>query len=217
MEFLLPLLTIICIDLVLAGDNAVVIAMAVRDLPANIRKKAIIAGTVGAVIVRAALAALAIYLLSIPYLQAVGGLILLPIALKLLKPEEKAAPGEEKAPTSFWGAIKIIVIADAVMGVDNVLAIAGASEGHFGLIVAGLLISVPILAWGSSMIAGLMDKYPILIVLGASILAYTAAAMILHDPIVGSMLAAIAGIQYLLPACFILIVVAWAWRQRRKK
>ncbi len=207
MEFFLPLLTIICIDLVLAGDNAVVIALAVRELPQKMRCKAIVFGTAGAVIVRIIMALLAVYLLQIPYLLCLGGIVLLPIALKLLRPSQ--VEKEKKAPITFLGAIKLIVIADAVMGLDNVLAIAGAAGGHYGFIIFGILISVPILAWGSGMIARAMDKYSFFVLGGASILAYTAGTMVMHDAIVGSFLRSLGPLEYILPALSIAIVVIY--------
>lgn len=189
MDFLSKLLSIIILDLVLAGDNAVVIALASRNLPEKMRNKAIYIGTLGAIGIRTLMTLFAVWLLTVPYLQAIGGLILIPVALKLLKHEDV---GENvKSATSFWGAIKTIIIADAVMGVDNVLAIAGAAHGSFVLVFLGLLISVPIIIWGSKWIGVLMEKYPPLVYVGAGILAWTAGAMIVHDGIVGSYLVGI--------------------------
>ena len=142
-EFFSALLAIIVIDLVLAGDNAIVIAMAARNLPAHLQKKAIIWGAVGAIAVRGAMTLLVVYLLNIPGLMLIGGLLLVWIAFRLLNPAED---GEEHgyAKTTFWGAMKTIVIADAVMGLDNVLAVAGASHGSYVLVVLGLLIREPL-------------------------------------------------------------------------
>lgn len=186
MEFLMRLGSIVILDLVLAGDNAVVIAMASRRLPDEMRKKAIYLGTVGAIGIRLMMTIFAVWILTIPYLQALGGLLLLPIAAKLLLPDK-----EEKdihAADGFWDAIKTIVIADAAMGIDNVLAIAGAASGEFLLVVLGLLISVPIVVWGSQIIGVWMEKYTWLIYAGSGILAWTAGSMILHDKMVGKLL-----------------------------
>lgn len=178
-ELLIPLLTIIAIDLVLAGDNAVVIALATRNLPLEQRKKAILLGTLGAVIVRVVLTFVAVQLLDIPYLMAIGGLLLVYVAVKLLVEEE--ADENLASATNLTQAVKTIIVADIVMGLDNVLAVAGASHGNFWLILFGLAISIPIIVWGSQIISGAMNKYPILVYIGAAIIAYTAAKMFLHD------------------------------------
>jgi YjbE family integral membrane protein len=181
-QFLYALGAIILIDLVLAGDNAIVIALAARNLPDDLRKRAILWGTAGAIIVRALMTMVVVWLLKIPGLLVVGGLALVWIAVKLLVPEEEAGEGHVAA-TSFWGAMKTIVIADAVMGLDNVLAVAGAAQGSFLLVVLGLLISIPIVVWGSSIVLKLIDRFPIIIYGGAAVLGWTAAAMILKEPL----------------------------------
>ncbi len=182
------LLAIILIDLVLAGDNAIVIALAARNLPPNLQKKAIVWGTVGAIVVRSTMTVGVVWLLKIPGLMLVGGLGLLWIAYKLLADE---GGGEHHGPvaTTFWGAMKTIVVADALMGIDNVLGVAGAAHGAFDLVVIGLLVSVPIVVFGSTMVLKLVSRFPIIINLGAAVLAFTAANMIigeqLLDPIYG--------------------------------
>ncbi len=181
MEFLYALGAIIMIDLVLAGDNAIVIALAARNLPTEHRNKAILWGTVGAIVVRSAMTLVVVWLLKIPGLLFVGGAALIYIAIKLLWPED--GPGVHgTSATTFWGAMKTIVIADAVMGLDNVLAVAGAAHGSFLLVVLGLLISIPIVVWGSTMILKLVDKYPWIMYVGAAVLALTAAKMMLGEP-----------------------------------
>lgn len=186
-DFLSALFSIIILDLVLAGDNAVVIALASRSLSSELRNKAIYIGTLGAIVIRTIMTLFAVWLLTIPYLQAIGGLVLIPVAYKLLKQEPE---GENiKASASFWGAIKTIIVADAVMGIDNVLAIAGAAHGDFLLVIIGLLISVPIVVWGSKWIGGLMVKYPMLIFVGSGILTWTAGTMVVHDKTIGAYLA----------------------------
>ncbi len=182
------LLAIILIDLVLAGDNAIVIALAARNLPPHLQKKAIAWGAVGAIAVRSVMTIGVVWLLKIPGLMLVGGLGLLWIAYKLLADTgDKHHDGP--AASTFWGAMKTIVIADALMGVDNVLGVAGAAHGDFGLVVIGLLVSVPIVVFGSTVVLKLVERFPIIINIGAAVLALTAAKMIvgeaLLDPIYG--------------------------------
>ena len=176
------LLAIVLIDLVLAGDNAIVIALAARRLPPQLQTRAIAWGTVGAIAVRAAMTVGVVWLLKIPGLMAAGGLGLLWIAYKLLVPETKATDHSPNA-TTFWAAMKTIVIADALMGVDNVLGVAGAAKGSMTLVVLGLLISVPIVVWGSTLVLKLVERYPVITYLGAGVLAYTAAHMIVAEPL----------------------------------
>lgn len=172
---------IILIDIVLAGDNAIVIALAARNLPAHLQRKAIIFGTAGAIVVRSAMTIGVVWLLKIPGLMLVGGLGLVWIAYKLIAPAAEDAHGGPVAQT-FWGAMKTIIVADALMGVDNVLGVAGAAHGDFGLVVAGLLISIPIVIWGSSLVLKLVDRFPMVTQIGAAVLAFTAAKMIVSEP-----------------------------------
>lgn len=182
------LLAIILIDLVLAGDNAIVIALAARNLPPHLQKKAIAWGTVGAIVVRSIMTVGVVWLLKIPGLMLVGGLGLLWIAYKLLADQDD---GHHDGPvaSTFWGAMKTIVVADALMGIDNVLGVAGAAHGSFDLVVIGLLVSIPIVVFGSTMVLKLVERFPVIIKLGAAVLAFTAAKMIvseqLLDPIYG--------------------------------
>lgn len=217
MQFFMALGSIILLDILLGGDNAVVIAMAANKLPANLRRKAILIGTGGAVVIRLVMTLIAVWLLTIPFLQALGGLILLPIAVKLLVPAEQ----EENitASDSLMGAIKTIIIADAAMGVDNVLAIAGASHGSFLLVACGFLISIPIIVGGSTVIGKLMDRFPVILYAGAGLLGWTAGSMIGHDKILGTLLQQMAGswapisLQILLAAAVITIGL-WMSRKR---
>ncbi|KJK22071.1 TerC family protein [Cupriavidus basilensis] len=183
MQFLTALLSIVVIDLVLAGDNAIVIALAARNLPPHLQKKAIVWGTVGAVVVRSAMTIGVVWLLKIPGLLLVGGVALVWIAYKLLSDDGN---GDEHGAgaTTLVGAMKTIIIADAVMGVDNVLAVAGAAHGSFLLVVLGLLISIPIVVWGSSLVLKLMSRFPSVIFVGAGVLAFTAVKMIVSEPLV---------------------------------
>jgi YjbE family integral membrane protein len=174
------LLAIILIDLVLAGDNAIVIALAARNLPAEHQNKAIMWGTVGAIVVRSAMTVGVVWLLKIPGLMLVGGLGLLWIAYKLIT-DTSEDEHEGSGATTFWGAMKTIVVADALMGVDNVLGVAGAANGDFMLVVIGLLISIPIVVLGSKLVLRLVEKWPVIIHLGAAVLAFTAAQMVINE------------------------------------
>ncbi|MEI7975808.1 MAG: TerC family protein [Betaproteobacteria bacterium] len=174
------LLAIVLIDLVLAGDNAIVIALAARNLPAEHQRKAIIWGTVGAIAVRSVMTVCVVWLLKIPGLMLVGGLGLLWIAYKLIS-DASEGDHEGGAATTFWGAMKTIIVADALMGVDNVLGVAGAANGSFDLVVLGLLISIPIVVLGSQLVLRLVEKWPVIIHLGAAVLAFTAAQMIVNE------------------------------------
>ncbi|HEX7888514.1 MAG TPA: TerC family protein [Ramlibacter sp.] len=176
------LLAIILIDLVLAGDNAIVIALAARSLPPEHRNKAIVWGTVGAIVVRSVMTLGVVWLLKVPGLMLVGGLGLLWIAYKLISQDEG---GDDHGPmaTTFWGAMKTIIVADALMGVDNVLGVAGAAHGSMDLVVIGLLVSVPIVVFGSKIVLRLVERFPIIIQAGAAVLAFTAAKMIIGEPL----------------------------------
>ena len=175
------LLAIILIDLVLAGDNAIVIALAARNLPAHLKNKAIIWGTVGAIAVRSAMTVGVVWLLKIPGLMGLGGAALLWIAYKLIA-DEGGDDDHGVVVTTFWGAMKTIVIADALMGIDNVLGVAGAAHGAMDLVVLGLLISVPIVVFGSKLVLKLVERFPVIIQAGAAVLAFTAAKMIISEP-----------------------------------
>ena len=181
-EFFSALLSIIIIDLVLAGDNAIVIGMAARNLPKAHQKQVIIWGTVGAVVIRALATLAVVWLLKIPGLMLAGGLLLIWIAYKLLI-EEKEHENIE-AGDSRLVAIRTIIIADAVMGLDNVLAVAGSAHGSFLLVVLGLLISVPIVVWGSTVIVKWIERYPVIIYIGAAVIALTAGKMITGEPLI---------------------------------
>ena len=180
------LLAIILIDLVLAGDNAIVIALAARNLPENRRRQAILWGSAGAIVVRTLMTVGVVWLLKIPGLMLVGGLGLVWIAYKLLVdngPQHQDGP----AITSFWAAMKTIVVADALMGIDNVLGVAGAAHGSLDLVVIGLLVSVPIVVFGSHLVLQLVERFPVIIQLGAAVLAFTAAKMIISEPLLDTL------------------------------
>jgi YjbE family integral membrane protein len=176
------LLAIILIDLVLAGDNAIVIALAARNLPSHLQKKAIVWGTFGAIAVRSAMTVGVVWLLKIPGLMLVGGLGLLYIAWKLLA-DDSGDEHDGPVASTFWGAMKTIVVADALMGIDNVLGVAGAAHGSFDLVVIGLLVSIPIVVFGSTMVLKLVERFPVIIQAGAAVLAFTAGKMITGEPV----------------------------------
>jgi YjbE family integral membrane protein len=183
MHFLLSGLSIVLIDLLLAGDNALVIAMAVRSLPQRERRIGIMGGAGAAVVLRVALTTVAARLLEIDYLQIAGGLLILWIALKVLI-DASTPPDQALAPKRFWQAVWYIVVADLTMSTDNVLAIAGASKGNFWLIAFGLAVSIPFIVLSSTLLSKLMDRFPALLYLGAGILGKVGGEMILTDPIV---------------------------------
>lgn len=184
---LLPgLMGIVIIDLVLSGDNAIVIGMAARRLPPRQRRMAIILGGAGAIGLRVLFAAMTALLLQIPLLQAAGGLLLVWIAWKLLREEQAAHDVAESV--SLIGALKTIILADVIMSLDNILAIAGVSHGDVGLLLFGLVLSMPLILFGSGLIATIMNRAPWLMLVGAGILAWTAGKMIVEDPVVGQYL-----------------------------
>ena len=189
MDFVSALAAIVLIDLVLAGDNAIVIALAARNLPRQLQRRAIAWGTLGAVAVRASLTVGVLWLLRIPGLMAAGGVLLVWIAYRLLVPGEAADRHEVAPAASFWAAMRTIVIADAVMGLDNVLGVAGAAQGSVVLVVLGLLISIPIMVWGSTVVLRFLERLPVLIYVGGAVLAWTAAKMILGEPRIAELLA----------------------------
>ncbi len=174
---------IILIDLVLAGDNALVIGIAASKLPDELRKRAILWGSAGAIIVRGTMALMVVWLLQVPGLLLAGGLLLLPVAYKLAVPSVSEDGSEHAAAGSFWAAMKTIVIADALMGVDNVLAVGGAANGRWELVIIGLLITIPLIIFGSTWVAKAIQKWPVLSAFGAAMLAYTAVSMVLKDPL----------------------------------
>jgi YjbE family integral membrane protein len=181
------LASIIVIDLILAGDNALVIGLAARNVPPHAQRKVILWGTAGAIVIRALLTAVVVWLLKIPGFLLVGGLALVYIGWKLTHDGGKDAP-DVKAQASVRSAVQTIVVADAVMGVDNVLAVAGAAHGSMLLVVIGLGISVPIVIWGSTLVLKWVERYPAILWLGAAVLGWTGAKMIASEPLVASVL-----------------------------
>ena len=182
---------IIMIDILLGGDNAVVIALACRRLPASQRTKGILWGTFGAIVLRVILIAFALTLLSVPFLKLVGAALLVWIGVKLLLPEHEGEHGNIEASDRLWGAVKTVIVADLVMSVDNVIAIAGAAQGagethQLPLVIFGLIVSIPIIVWGSQIVLRLMDRYPIIITAGGMLLGWIAGTMAVSDPAVAN-------------------------------
>lgn len=189
-EFLAALGAIIIIDLVLAGDNAIVIALAARGLPVPLRQRAIVWGAFGAVGVRTAMTLVVVWLLRIPGLLLIGGMVLVWIAYRLLVENDNGKETRHLGGSrGFWGAMKTIIIADALMGLDNVLAVAGAAQGSFLLVVLGLLISIPIVIWGSQLVLKFVERYPVIVYVGAGVLAWTAVKMMLGEPLLAEFVA----------------------------
>jgi YjbE family integral membrane protein len=187
-DFWIAVGQIILIDILLGGDNAVVIALACRKLSPELRSKGIFWGTVGAIGLRLVLIFFALQLLAVPFLKIVGAILLLWIGVKLLLPEDGEGHGDIAGNDKLWGAVKTVIIADFVMSVDNVIAIAGAAEtsgtGHsFALVIFGVLVSIPIIVWGSQMVLRLMDRFPIIITVGAMLLGWIAGSMMITDPV----------------------------------
>jgi YjbE family integral membrane protein len=215
-EFLSALLAIIVIDLVLAGDNAIVIALAARNLPKPMQKRAIVWGSLGAVVVRASLTVVVLWLLNVPGLMLAGGLLLVWIAYKLLAGSDNGSDHDVAPAKGFWAAMRTIVVADAVMGLDNVLAVAGAAHGSVLLVVTGLVISIPIVVWGSSIILRWLERFPALLYIGGAVLAWTAAKMIADEPLYQEWLEARPGVKSLLFVLTVGGVLGAAWLRNRK-
>ena len=210
-SFWLAVGQIIMIDILLGGDNAVVIALACRNLPDKLRTQGIIYGTIGAIVLRVILIAFALALLAVPYLKIVGAILLVWIGVKLLQPE-----GEDDHQISssdkLWSAVKTVIIADLVMSVDNVLAIAGAAQGagqqhQLPLVIFGLLVSIPIIVFGSQLVLKLMERFPMVITLGAMLLGWIAGQMAYTDPAVKAYLPAEVYWSYITAAAGALLVL----------
>jgi YjbE family integral membrane protein len=217
-EFWLAVGQIIMIDILLGGDNAVVIALACRKLPAKQRTLGILWGTAGAILLRVILIFFALTLLQIPFLKIVGAALLLWIGIKLLLPEHDEARSSIEASDKLWAAVKTVIVADFVMSLDNVIAIAGAAEGAGGehqmpLVIFGLLVSIPIIVWGSQLVIRLMDRFPVIITLGGMLLGWIAGQMVVTDPVLQHWMAAHGPyLQYLasaVGALFVLLFGKW--------
>ncbi|TFH06884.1 MAG: TerC family protein [Nitrosomonadales bacterium] len=207
-QFWVAVLQIIAIDIVLGGDNAVVIALACRRLPQKQRNQGIFWGVFGAIALRVILVSFALTLLAISFLKIIGALLLIWIGVKLLQPEPENGGHEINASTTLLGAIKTIIIADAIMSVDNVIAIAGAAKDSIGLVVFGLLVSVPIIVWSSKFVMKLMDRFPIVITIGAGLLGWIAGDMAITDTVTREWVNVNASfLHWLSPVCGVLVII----------
>ena len=215
MENVLLLIKIVMVNMVLSGDNAVVIAMASKNLPDKQRKQAVWWGAFGAVGLRVLLTGAAVLLLRIPLLQVIGSLLLMGIAIKLLLDEE--AQGNIRSESTLMAAVWTIITADFVMSLDNVLAIAAIANGSWSLVVIGIMISIPMIIWGSNIVMKLLNQYPVLIYLGSAILGYTAGEMFLKDRAVEQWLHAVPSfIEWCFPlAAAAGVVAAGLWKKSR--
>lgn len=213
-DFILSLLNIVFLDLILAGDNAIVIGLAARNLQGSRQKQAILLGTGGAVILRIIATILVVWLLKIPWLLAIGGLLLILIAFRLLSGSSEDA--DIHAGGTLWAAVRTIVIADAAMGLDNVIAIAGAANHNITLVVLGLLISVPIVVWGSTLFIRLINRYPWIIYIGSGVLGFTASTMIASEKLIATYFKAHPLLHIVFIAAVIAgILAAGHWKRRR--
>jgi len=205
--------SIVLIDLALSGDNAAVIGMAIKNLPPKQRKRAAFIGAGGAILLRVIFTAMATILLTIPYLKALGGIILIGITWKLLRKNSK----EEcvKTCSRFWEAVATIIVADLSMAFDNVMGVAGAAHGSIPLLIFGLALSIPILVIGSSWLAILMNRYPIIIYVGGAVLAHTALAMLFEDKALGLLHYTGEMAGALIPWIMALVILLWGFMQTR--
>jgi len=218
--FWVALVKVLTVNLILSGDNAVVIAMAARSLQGSQRRQAIIWGAAGAVVLRLVFAAIISFLLEIPFLQVAGGLLLIWIAWKLV--HDDAEEGEEKieAGQSALQAIRIIIVADAVMSLDNVIALVGAAriggEVNFWLLVIGLATTIPLVVFGAALLTSLLDRFPILVYAGAALLIYIAVEMFFADEVLHHYLEPFVSIEWVigLSAAAIFTAIAWLWKRR---
>ncbi len=209
------LFSIVIIDLILAGDNAVVIAMAVRSLPKNQRRKGILYGSAAAVLLRVILTFFVAKVLTMNYVKLVGGIIILWIAVKLFVEDEEAVEAHREAET-LWHAIRIIVVADITMALDNMLAVGAASHGNLYLLLFGLGLSIPFIVFASSLLSMLMDKFPVIIYIGAALLGKIGGEMIITDPIVGRFIAPTKALIYAIEIVFAagVIIIGRFWLKR---
>lgn len=207
------LLEVILINIVLSGDNAVVIAMASRNVPKKQQKKAIFWGTFGAIILRLLFATAIVYLLALPFVTFIGGLLLVYIAIKLLIADEE--DDHREGGSSIIAAVKTIITADAIMSLDNVLAIAGAVEGNIAGIIIGVIVSIPLVVFGSQFILKAMEKYPIISYAGAGILAWTAGEMMVREPKLESILPD--DLHLLIPTALTVLVICLGYLSNRIK
>jgi YjbE family integral membrane protein len=216
-EFWGRLLEIGILNMLLSGDNAVVIALAVRALPRRQRLLGQLGGTLGAVVLRLLFVGVISMLLRVPLLRLVGGLLLIWIAYRLVRPVAEAEAGSRHA-ASFWESVWIIVVADITMSLDNVLAVAAAAHGDMLLVTLGIAMSVPIVVWGSGVLAGLMNRYPWIIWAGGGLLGYVAGDMLLEDPLLVDWLGAVGpALEYPVPGALAVVLTGLGWWMARPK
>jgi YjbE family integral membrane protein len=213
-------LQIIVIDILLGGDNAVVIALACRNLTKEQRTRGVLLGTLGAIVLRIALISFAVLLLGIPFLKFTGGLMLLWIGVKLMMPDHNDP--DIKPTDQLWAAIKTIIVADAVMSLDNVIAVAGAAQAadpqhRLALVIFGLLVSIPLIVWGSTLVLKLLDKFPIVVALGAGLLGWIAGGLMIDDPFLDRFAVTnLVGVEYTARVAGAVLVLACGWYFRRR-
>jgi len=217
-QFWADVFKIIVIDVLLSGDNAVVIALACRNLPTQLRNKGIMFGVCGAIGLRVVLTFVAVSLLQIPFLKMIGALLLLWIGVKLLLQEEEHAENKIQADTRLWGAVKTVIVADLIMSLDNVLGVVAAAHGNVMLLVFGLLVSIPLIAWSSQLVLQLIRRFPFVIYAGGGLLGYVAGEMLLSDSKVAVLLETMPRqIDWMLPTAFaVLVIVSGIWLAARK-
>jgi YjbE family integral membrane protein len=215
--FWVDVFKIIVIDVLLSGDNAVVIALACRNLPLKQRRQGVLFGVVGAVGLRIVLTFFALELLNLPYLKVIGALLLLWIGVKLILPEKEHDASKVQAETHLWGAVRTIIIADFIMSLDNVLGVAAAAHGNILLLVFGLLVSIPLVAWSSQLVLKLIDRFAFIIYAGGALLGYVAGEMLVGDRLVAQWLEGMPhALFWLIPAlCATLVVVVGLWLAAR--
>jgi len=213
-HFLSALLQVMLVNIVLSGDNAVVIALAARNLQPRHRRLAILWGSLGAIVLRTILTIVAVQLLKVPFLQFLGALLLVWIAVKLLIEENEAEHMDGHA--TLAGAIRTILIADVVMSLDNTLAIAGVAQGDAMLLIIGLVLSIPLIVLGSTLIMKIMERFPVVVYLGAGLIAWTAGEMIDSDAAVQPYLPGIFHQTYWLPLGITVVVIAFGWWRKRR-
>jgi len=216
-QFWMDVFKIIMIDLLLSGDNAVVIALACRNLPLDQRRKGILFGVGGAIGLRVILTFFAVSMLALPYLKLFGAVLLLWIGIKLILPEDEHSTDSVQADTKLFGAIKTIIVADFVMSLDNVLGVAGAAKGNIVLLVFGLLISIPLIAWSSQLVLKLIDRFPFIIYAGGALLGYVAGEMLVSEALFSALVEANRYFHWLIPMlCALLVLLVGKWLVMRK-
>ena len=199
---------VILIDLALGGDNSIVIGMAAKNLPPHLQKRAIIYGTIGAIVLRFTLAFIVSWLFHIPFLKTVGGILLIGIGIKLIGARNEEEDVKVEAKDSLWAAVRTIILTDALMSLDNVLGIVGVTGNHWGLLIFGMLISVPIIIFGSTIVVKVMNKFPILMYIGGAILGWAAGGMLATDHYLAEYVSFIAAYPSEVKAALLVVTLA---------